>query len=80
MGNSELAVYEVTGLSIEAVDLLGTGHTITASRQNAVGTNVGMADCSEKRGTLRHCLVSRHSPDCFKILRIIVRNALETRV
>ena len=29
MGNAELAVYEVTGLSIEAVDLLGTGHTIT---------------------------------------------------
>ncbi len=29
MGNAELAVYEVTGLSIEAVDLLGTSHTIT---------------------------------------------------
>ena len=41
MGNSELAVYEVTGLSIEAVDILGTGHTITVAPDGLPSPNFG---------------------------------------
>jgi hypothetical protein len=41
MGNSELAVYEVTGLSIEAVGLLGTGHTITVVPDGLPSPNFG---------------------------------------